>query len=366
MVPKAVAAQYAKNQKTQVKRDIGSKLLQKATTPPPPPAQQPVQYQQPNKALEYLGAGLALLFGGSRAGALGAAIPGALNQRADTNYQRALQQRQQEIAAEQAGYNFQTGQPIAPPPIPPSLQRIVPGHVGPNYKPTTDDIVNHYMAVASWYAQRPDPASQAQAKTYTALANAAAAGYEKIQQGNLEPSKAQELQAQASYYKDRNRTMLLATDERTRAQAELQAKRLANSQLLAGMRIGDADARQQIALRAGLYMAEYKTNAEAALRIATTEYTTEAAKDREQASLQAANGATNASGQTVVPSVQEPNINIFNGIPQQPQVPPNPNGSGTPPPEPHAIPKGAYLSPDGKQYWFQGHTYDAATGQRVK
>jgi hypothetical protein len=213
--------------------------------------------------------------------------------------------------ASASGYDLSTGRLVTPPPIPPNLQRVVPGHVGTAYKPTTQDQVDHYLSIASYYTKVGTPQALQQAQRYTDLANAAAQGFYRIQSGQEQTTRGSLNTAEAGYYSQRNQTMLASVSMRDRAQIELEAQRLAGQIQVHNI---DNASRSQIATRAAIYRLQ-GLNEQDATRRAIAEWTQENANQRSA---------------------------LTHGDPPLafPPVPPDPNGGAVPPvpPVPHVNP----------------------------
>ncbi len=176
----------ADNRRTNVRRRVGTQLVDAAQTgnPPAPPVPnpQPPQYQPPNKWLEIGAALLGALSPGAGGAMMGAGLAQGLGAGAQQRYtaaqqayQSGEQQRMDQIAANQAGYNLQTGQPIPASPLPASLSRV-PWNAPGARQPSSQDLFNHYLQVAAHYAALPGPQNQAASQHFTNLANAAAMG----------------------------------------------------------------------------------------------------------------------------------------------------------------------------------------------
>jgi len=128
----APAARDRKSAKTDAKRREGTALRQAVTpsspssggapapsgqaappqlgTAPPPPQMEntpfaAAQYKKPSNALEYLAAGLALLFPGSAIGQAGGALAKGLNTGAEQGYQRREDQAKEQYTAQQNAAN---------------------------------------------------------------------------------------------------------------------------------------------------------------------------------------------------------------------------------------------------------------------
>lgn len=241
------SSEWRHNQHTQEVRNQGKVARQGVqtgalvpATPPPPPGQ-PVQYQPPNKALEYIGTALSLLFGGSRMGAAGAGLVQGLGERSENQYNRALQQRQSQIDASTQGYDFNTGQRL-----PTDQLTAKQMYIPPNA--TAADIEGHYLRVANILLARGDIAG---AKQATEMAGTAATGFRNIAEGTYTGgARTQEAVARAHEYEGANATKLAALTQEEAAKVQREGLRLANQVKLAG--INNAS-RNAIALRAAIY-----------------------------------------------------------------------------------------------------------------